>query len=138
LEGEVADKVYGNNPQPSGIEVITDSKTPCRVFSYVIGYGLRSNPDLTKFAWRVGLGAIYNSNIEDKFTLTSPSETLTLPASKTYSLGLDLMFGFELPISAENFGFFSTFNISSGIIGTKSTLGVQYTSMGLIGIYYRL
>ncbi len=122
---------------PDGTYESSKSKNPCKSYSYVLGYGLRTCPDHTKSSIRYGLGAIYNYNVLDEFTITTPTDTLTFPVKRSYSIGINLMVGFDLPMYDDVLGFSSTINISSGIIGTKNGFKMQYSSLTLFGLYYR-
>ncbi|MEI6089312.1 MAG: hypothetical protein WCR42_02575 [bacterium] len=123
---------------PDSALLISKGKKTCKSYSYVLGYGFRSKSDYIRPAWRFGAGLIYNYNILDKYTITTPLDTLTIPKSTSSSIGLNFMFGFDVPILSDVFGFFSTINISSGIIGSKNSIGMQFTSATVLGFYFRI
>jgi hypothetical protein len=137
MPGEVIGLVYDNYSSPHDTRIKYDGKQTSRVYSYVLGYGFRIGSNYAKPSIRLGIGAIYNNTNESEFTVYNSIDTTTVPAYHAYSIGLDYMFGFELPLGVKEYGFFATYNVSSGIFGSEKGYKMQYTSMGFIGIYYR-
>ncbi len=137
-KGSALENHYGDwFKVPDGADINYKIKNPCQTYSYVLGYGRRSSADYKKFAFRYGAGLIYNYNVLNEYTITTPADTIAIPKSHKSNLGIDLMFGIEMPLDSERFGMFSTINISSGIIGAKNGFQMQYTSATVLGIYYR-
>lgn len=133
----VLSEAYGDNPWPDESKIEYKADDPFRVYSYVLGYGYRTNYDYARPAWRIGVGTVFTYTIKDKLTVTNAVDTLSFPAECSSSLGLDLMYGFDVPLFSDVFGFFSTINISTEIIGTKIGFKMQYTSLSFLGLYYR-
>jgi hypothetical protein len=136
-KGVVINNAYEGQGHPYNSHVKYESQNPCRVYSYVLGFGARLNPNYAKPSLRMGLGAVYNHTNEDQFTVYNTQDTITIPKYNANSFGLNYMLGFELPFGVKQCGFFSTFNLTSAVFGTKFGLEMQFTSMGFIGIYGR-
>jgi hypothetical protein len=136
-KGVVIKNAYEGKNHPYNSLVKYESQNPCRVYSYVLGFGARLGSNYAKPSLRMGLGAVYNHTTEDMFTVYNSQDTITIPKYSANSFGLNYMLGFELPFGVKQCGFFSTLNLTSAVFGTKFGLEMQFTSMGFIGIYGR-
>jgi hypothetical protein len=129
---------YPDFPWTNYTEMEYEGVNPLRSYSYILGLGQRSKTNYSKMAWQYGIGLSYNYNVQDELTAVEQQDTLTIPASSKYSIGIDIMFGYDLPLVKDQFGVFSNVNINTGIIGTKMGFQMQYISATILGMYFRI